>query len=112
MLVKMVRRADAAKGRIDACSDVPLPAKYERYLDTSFLGLERSIDVGQVTYSYHRFGPMKQLAIGSSGTVRITCMSLFYSVVPIRESRSRGQPSIASVEFTSTELAFVSDMQA
>ncbi len=50
--------AVAVRDRKQACDDVDLPQKYEEYLDTSFLGLEESISVGPVQYSYFRFGPL------------------------------------------------------
>ena len=42
----------------ELCANFTLEPQYLPYLDTSFLGLRRSTQVGTVDYSYYQFGPL------------------------------------------------------
>lgn len=44
--------------RKEACEDISLPKEYAAFLDTDFLGPEKSVAAGKVNFSYHRFGPL------------------------------------------------------
>ena len=57
-------RGTAAAGnsteRLDACQDYQLPAEYEPYLNTSFLGERQFVQVETVNFSYFTFGPLQE----------------------------------------------------
>ena len=67
---------------VDACLATPLPDAYSVYSDTSFLGQEQRVQVGSVSYSYHRFGPLAGQSVSGKITlivVRFRICSLQYN---------------------------------
>lgn len=58
MPLSVAQYAVAAKDRKKDCIDEKLPAEYEQFLDTSFLGKERTASVGNTKFAYYRFGPL------------------------------------------------------
>ena len=55
--------AGNATERINLCQDYQLPAQYEQYLNTSFLGERMSAQVGTVDFSYYSFGPLQDVPV-------------------------------------------------
>ena len=51
--------AGGRSARVAACAREELPERYRSFTDTSFIGPAHKIDVGPVSYNYHRFGPLE-----------------------------------------------------
>ncbi|KAK9803318.1 hypothetical protein WJX73_001019 [Symbiochloris irregularis] len=61
------------------CFEKGLPAAYQPYLDTSFLGEEQHALVGTVNYSYYQFGPLQQTSSPGRPLIMITGSGATYS---------------------------------
>ncbi len=56
----LIAAVGSGSSRVAACQREELPESYQQFLNTSFIGPARTINVGAVNYTYHRFGPLDQ----------------------------------------------------
>lgn len=61
---KTVQDAGNSTQRLGDCASYAIPPSFAQYLNTSFLGERKSIEVGPVNYSYYQFGPLYAGATG------------------------------------------------
>ena len=52
----------------ELCANFTLEPHYYPFLDTTFLGRERSVQVGTVHYSYFQFGPLNVSAANAGSS--------------------------------------------